>query len=204
MVAATPQAGEVLARALAAADTDTFVDAVCRVVAKTATPRRTRSFGVLLRAILDETEEVERLAGPPAVVVSSLDGLLLDTRIQSEAHRAVLDESMLDSAAVGAALGHRGLNPREQASDLRRRSILLGVRSGRRYLYPAFQINAREHRVHATVAAVNSHLDAAGDAWAVASWWGSPHPRLGWAAPKDLVDTDRDRDLLLLAGIGSD
>jgi hypothetical protein len=98
-----------------------------------------------MRRVLGVRRRESYEVGSSASVVSGLDGILLDTRIKSEAHRAVLGEPMLDSTAVGA-------------------------------------------------------VDPSG----VASWRVRPHPCLGWAASKELLDSDRNSDLLLLAGIEED
>lgn len=185
---------------LGALESEQFVLTVCSVIAMSAGDQRARTLGVLLRALLHEDAEVESLAGAPANLREHLNGVLEDIAIKSEAHRAVLDEEMYDSSAVASALGHSGVNPRDAASDLRRKGALLGVRSGNRYLYPAFQFDLVERRVRDTVAQVNRHLDGTHDPWGVSSWWVSPNPRLGWDAPKDLLGTDRERDLMVLAG----
>ena len=78
------------------------------------------------------------------------------------------------------------------------RSWLLGLASGRGYLYPAFQFDSGRRDVFADVRAVNERLEAAGDPWGVASWWISLHARLG-ARPVDLVGTDRADELIAVA-----
>ncbi|HET7327020.1 MAG TPA: hypothetical protein VFJ14_06995, partial [Nocardioidaceae bacterium] len=92
-----------------------------------------------------------------------------------------------------------GSNGREAASRLRLSSRLVGIKQGNRYLYPAFQFDLAQRQVPPAVAEVNKLLDAAGDPWGVASWWISDSPRLGGRAPRDLIGTDEETDLPVLA-----
>ncbi|MDS1116341.1 hypothetical protein RD149_21590 [Gordonia westfalica] len=39
------------------------------------------------------------------------------------------------------------------------------------YLYPAFQLDCHEHRIHPIAAYANCALHAADDPYGVASWW---------------------------------
>lgn len=175
-----------------------------RTAARKALVSRPGEAAMLVRMALTTEDEVERLSGGPTRVREAIDDAFTDLRIRTEARRAVLDVPMLRSGGVAAALGLRGVNTREAASDLRRRGVLLGVApsaSTRSYLYPSFQLDPVERRVVPVVAAVNRHLGALEDPWGVASWWVSPHPRLSGNAPMDLVGTDRVGDLLVLAGV---
>ncbi|HET7326254.1 MAG TPA: hypothetical protein VFJ14_03130, partial [Nocardioidaceae bacterium] len=64
---------------------------------------------VYIAAALDENEQVGRLAGPPLDVIDHLDSQRQQQlRIRSTAHRAVLDEPLLESSAVAEALGRSG------------------------------------------------------------------------------------------------
>jgi hypothetical protein len=68
-------------------------------------------------------------------------------------------------------------------------------------VFPAFQFDVAGRRINPVVVQVNEALDAIGDPWGVGSWWVSPHARLGGSAPLSLVGTDREGDLLVLAGV---
>lgn len=61
-------------------------------------------------------------------------------------------------------------------------------------LIPTWQFSAAG-RVWPVVADINVRLDAVNDPWGVASWWVSPHPRLGGRAPRDLIGTAEQDDL---------
>lgn len=159
---------------------------------------------VSVRMVLTSDDEVERLSGRPTRVREAIDDAVTDLRIRAEARRAVLDVPMLRSGAVAAVLGLRGVHTREAASGLRSRGVLLGVApsaSTRSYLHPSFQLDPVERRVVPVVAAVNRRLGALDDPWGVASWWVSPHPRLGGDAPMDVVTTARAEGLPVLAGV---
>lgn len=137
-----------------------------------------------------------------ATQATASSALLSRLSIVTQARRAVLAEEMLDAGAVGALLESRNLNRREVASRLRGRGVLLGLRDGNRFLYPAFQFDVTVPALREVVAAVNRFLDAKADPWAVASWWVSPHGRLpAGTAPKDLLGTPRQDDVPVLAGI---
>lgn len=177
---------------------DEFVTAVRDALGRTAGARRRYEVAVLLRTVLTEDERVVELSGA-AQNVLDVNSVLADIAIRSEARSSVLDVEMLDSQGVALALGLKGRNLREAASDLRRKGVVVGVKDGQRYLYPAFQFDLDERQVWPVVAEVNQTLGAAGDAWAVASWWVSDNPRLGWRAPKELVGTEEQGDLLILA-----
>lgn len=148
-------------------------------------------------------ETVTSLAGEATTVHDEIADAFTDLRLRTQARRAVLDVDMLTSAAIAQALGGRGRNQREIASRLRTRGVLLGLHdaSRRGYLYPAFQVDVGNERVHPVVAEVNRHLDAARDPWGVGSWWVSAHPRLDGAAPMDLLGTEIETDLLVMNGL---
>ncbi len=153
-----------------------------------------KSRGQALRAFLaveaDWQDLVERLAGSPRRVTDldqATDSSLKQARIAGEAVAAIWDEELVPSAEVARRLGAKASN-REKVNSLRRRSSLLGLPRdrGRRYLYPAFQIDAARQEIYPQVEEVNQLLDAAADPWGVASWWVSVNGRLD-ARPMDLV-----------------
>lgn len=189
-----------LARELADLSPDELVHAITDALGHTQAAQWGPSVGVLLRALLTESDRVEALAGEPRRLIDS-DVVESDIRIPAAARAAVLSVDMLDSSAVGRLLGSGVSNPREEASRLRRRGSLLGLPNARRsYLFPAFQFDVAGRRVNPVVARANAELDALGDPWGVGSWWVSPHARLSGLAPRTLVGTDREDDLLVLAG----
>lgn len=157
--------------------------------------------GVLLRLALDEERHVEALAGRPLRVHTLVSSAFRDIQIKVEARRAILAVDMLDSSAVAELFGASS-DRRDTASDLRRRGKVIGVPvSGRKYVFPAFQFDPVARTLVKTVATINVHLDAKDDPWGVTSWWISAHPRLDGNAPKDLLGTDREADLLTVAGV---
>lgn len=132
----------------------------------------------------------EQLAGEPRRIVdlgAAADESLRQARIAGESMAAVWEEEMLSSSEVARRLGAKPSN-REKVNALRRRSRLLGLPrdQGRRYLYPAFQIDLSRQEIYPEVRRVNEILDAASDPWGVASWWISVNGRLD-ARPLDVV-----------------
>lgn len=159
---------------------------------------------VLISALLDEAltanEQVAAASGRATDVRSALEQVQLSKHIRTQAHRAVLAQPMLDSSAVSKALGRSGNNAREAASKLRLAGKLLGVQdTTNAYLFPAWQIDQAGRRVFPVAAEINLLLDALDDPWGVASWWISPTDRLNGDAPKDLLGTEDDGDIVVLA-----
>ena len=141
----------------------------------------------------------KKLGGDPRTVLDGFERTALDrARLQGETMRAIWDEPMLTPGSAALALGAKQAN-RERVRQYRMRSWLLGLSSGRGFMYPVFQFDTERRDVHAAVRAVNERLDAAGDPWGVASWWFSRHDRLG-VRPAELVGTDRADDLATVAG----
>lgn len=82
---------------------------------------------------------------------------------------------------------------------MQRASALIALPDERdRVFYPAFQVDPKKHRIHPEVEKVNVILGAAGDPWGVASWWLSPHARIG-APPMSLLGTSKSQQLIALA-----
>lgn len=126
------------------------------------------------------------IAGDPRNVIDGLERKLMDrARWRGEAMAVIWQEPMLEPRIAAVALGAKSSN-REKVSQYRQRSWLLGLPSGRGYLYPEFQFGPARSDVYAAVRTVNELLSSAGDPWGVASWWFSSHAGLG-ARPADLV-----------------
>lgn len=190
-----------LARELADLPPEDLATAVTDALERTRAAHWGPSVGVLLRSLLTESARVEALAGEPRHLIDT-DVVESDIRIRAAARAAVLSVDMLDSSAIGRLLGVGVRNTREEASRLRRRGELLGLPNTRRtYVFPAFQFDVAGRCLNPVVAQVNEELDALGDPWGVGSWWVSPHARLSGVAPRALVGTDREEDLLVLAGV---
>ena len=190
-----------LARELAELAPEELVTTVTDALERTQAAHWGPAVGVLLRSLLTESARVEALAGEPRHLIDT-DVVESDIRTRAAARAAVLSVEMLDSSAVGQLLGVGVRNTREEASRLRRGGQLLGLPNTRRtYVFPAFQFDVAARNLNPVVAQVNEELDALGDPWGVGSWWVSPHARLGGVAPRALVGTDREEDLLVLAGV---
>ena len=141
---------------------------------------------------------VRQLGGEPRQVLDEAgEALMTQARLQGEAIQTIWREPMLEPKDAAVALGAKAAN-REKVRQYRERSWLLGLLAGRGYLYPAFQFDHERRDVFAEVRAVNERLEAANDPWGVASWWISPHARLG-ARPADLVGVNRGDDLVAVA-----
>ncbi|MDE2932723.1 MAG: hypothetical protein OXS47_02495 [Chloroflexota bacterium] len=144
-----------------------------------------------------------QLGGEPRQVLDDVgQALLAQARLQGDAIRMIWREPMLEPKDAAVALGAKATN-REKVRQYRERSWLLGLPSGRGYLYPAFQFDHERRDIFAEVRAVNERLDAANDPWGVASWWISPHSRLG-RRPADLVGTGRGDDLVAVAAASTE
>lgn len=122
-------------------------------------------------------------------------------QIEIDARQAILDQPLLDAAAVADAVGSRDANRRNPANRLRDRGDVIGLDVGGRYLHPAFQFDHTAASVRPVVAKINRLLDAKGDPWGVASWWVSAS---GWSqegiSPAQLLhEGDHDEELLAIA-----
>ena len=156
---------------------------------------RLRSWLTLLTLRSDLSRE---LGGEPRHVLDEVEQtVLLQAQVQGEAIRTIWREPMLEPRDAALALGANRTN-REKVRRYRERSWLLGLPSGRGYLFPAFKCDDERRDVFLEGRAVNDRLEAASDPWGVASWWISRHARLG-ARPVDLVGTDRADDLATVA-----
>lgn len=144
-----------------------------------------------------------QLGGEPRQVLDDVgQALMAQARLQGDAIRTVWREPMLEPKDAAVALGAKATN-REKVRQYRERSWLLGLPSGRGYLYPAFQFDHERRDVLPEVRTVNEQLEAANDPWGVASWWISRHARLG-ARPADLVGTDRGDDVVAVAAAATE
>lgn len=128
------------------------------------------------------------------------EGKAEDDDIREESRRAVLDVEMLSDVRAFEALD-LGENPAALEQLVTASELIEVTAPGRGKRYPEFQIDIAAHRLWPEVAEINVAKDAGHDAWAVASWWISAHPRLAGLAPRQLVGTDRRHDLLVLAGL---
>ena len=157
----------------------------------------------LLALLVVRSNLVRQLGGEPRQVLDEAgQALMVQARLQGEAIQTIWREPMLEPKDAAVALGAKATN-REKVRQYRERSWLLGLPSGRGYLYPAFQFDHERRDVFAEVRAANERLEAANDPWGVASWWISRHDRLG-ARPADLVGTHRGDDLVAVAAAGAE
>lgn len=141
------------------------------------------------------TDLARQIGGEPHHVLDEVGlTVMAQAKLQGEAMQTIWREPMLESRDVAVALGAKRTN-RERVRRYRERSWLLGLPSGRGFVYPAFQFDPERRDVFPEVRAVNERLAAEKDPWGVASWWGSRHARLG-ARPLDLVGTSRADDLV--------
>ena len=182
------------------AEQEALLDAASRLAGRhealTGDTGRVRS---LLELLASRHEIAQRLGGTPQRVLDEHErALLLQAQVEGEALRAIWDEPMIESRDAALALGAKPQN-RERVRRYRERSWLLGLPSGRGYLFPAFQFDAARRDVAPEVRTVNEQLDAAGDPWGVVSWWISRNDRLR-ARPRDLVGTERAGELTAAAG----
>ena len=153
----------------------------------------------LLALLTLHRDLAKRLGGEPRRVLDDVgQTVMAQARLRGEAVQTIWKEPMLEPRDVAVALGAKGTN-REKVRQYRERSWLLGLPSGRGYLYPAFQFDRQRRNLFREVRAVNERLEAKSDPWGVASWWISTHARLG-GRPVEFVGTDRSDDLVTVAG----
>ena len=106
----------------------------------------------------------------------------------------IMREPMLTRAQAGAMLVPWPAPIAEDAVIGRTvRSELISLPTDRGHRYPQFQFDEAWSDIHRVVSDVNVRLDAARDPWGVASWWLTPHVRLG-ARPADLAGVDRQKN----------
>ena len=131
-----------------------------------------------------------QIGGEPQHLLDHIGlAVLNQATLRGEAIQSIWREPMLEPRDAAVALGAKRSN-REKVRRYRARSRLLGLPSGHRFVYPAFQFDTERRDAFPEVRAVNQRLAAASDPWGVASWWFSRHARLG-ARPVDLVGADR-------------
>ena len=144
------------------------------------------------------TDLARQIGGEPHRVLHETGlNVMTQAKTSGEAIQTIWREPMLESRDAAVALGAKPTN-REKVRQYRERSWLLGLPSGRGFVYPAFQFDPERRDAFPEVRAVNQRLSAASDPWGVASWWISRHARLS-ARPVDLVGTGRADDLVAVA-----
>ncbi len=179
------------------------IEAVSRLVDAYPRLRKVHAeIETLLRTALVRDVIEEEIGGEPRHVlgpdeIMDADELLAEARAGGEVRRHILQEEMLDAAAVSRLLGSQSVNPRQYANNLRRRAALIGLRHRNQFLYPAFQFDRDRGRVDPVVAEINQLLAADDDPWGVASWWLSTNDRLGGQAPKDALQDPEARSRLV-------
>lgn len=153
----------------------------------------------LLALLTLQTELTRKLGGDPRRVLDDVgQTVMAQARLRGEAVQTIWKEPMLEPREAAVALGAKGTN-REKVRQYRQRSWLLGLPSGRGYLYPAFQFDPQRRNLFREVREVNERLEAKRDPWGVASWWVSTHARLG-GRPMEFVGTARSDNLVTVAG----
>ena len=144
------------------------------------------------------SDVARQIGEEPRQVIDKIgQSVLTQAKIQGEAIQTIWREPMVQPGIAAVALGAKVTN-REKVRQYRERSWLLGLPSGRKFLYPEFQFDPEQRDVFHVVRAVNEQLAAADDPWGVASWWISANDRLG-TRPIDLVGSDREHDLVASA-----
>ncbi len=158
------------------------------------------SMSIALRDMIDASRVADaisqELAGEPERAHLEI---LEDAMMEGKLRRRIFQEQMLSTEDASRALGSDSSNLRQLANQQRKKSELLGIPHKNTYLYPAFQFDLIRSQINETAAKVNKLLDAVGDPWGVASWWITPSGSLVGSAPKDLLGTDREEQVLGLA-----
>lgn len=140
-----------------------------------------------------------QIGGKPRKVLDEFgQKALRQAKLRGEAMGAIWDQPMFGPREVASAIGAKPSN-REKVRQFRVRSWIVGLPSGRGFLYPAFQFDVNRREVFPEVRAVNVELSANSDPWGAASWWIAENARLQ-AIPADLVGTSRAQDLAYAAG----
>lgn len=113
----------------------------------------------------------------------------------------VLEQPLFTAVEVSQVLGARGGGNRTAAARVRARGDIIGLEVQGRFLFPAFQFDIAQARVHPVVAEVNQLLDALAEPWGVALWWLTTQAR---TKPIDLIGRGekRLRSLAAAAEVG--
>ena len=153
-----------------------------------------------LMLVGDRERHVAALAGEPQLVETEA----LSQSFAGAFHREIFASvQMLAADALVTLL--QPLRPphdvRSFTKRLRDSSEVIALRTGRTYVYPAFQISAKEHRVRPPVAQANRRLLASRDPWGALSWWVTENPRWGHRRPMDFPD---EPELAALVGADAD
>lgn len=114
------------------------------------------------------------------------------TRRWAERKRAMLHDNEVATAAELAELtGSEAANRASRANEWRTSHRIFGVKNGRQFVYPLFQI--KEGQPHEIVAEVLRRLQPRMTDWEIFAWFTAPDM---WScrgrAPKDLLDEDRE------------
>jgi hypothetical protein len=154
--------------------------------------RRTRSFAVLLDALIESTRAqlilLDKLRS--ANVAAHREQVLLETPHGSLAYTLPFSRGdTYDSATVGRILSPTGKAHRSIAQHRRRANELLGVKVGNQYLHPKFQIDPVRHEIRPIVAYANRALECDADPWGALDWWYSKDEALERRRPVDMLDT---------------
>ena len=93
---------------------------------------------------------------------------------------------LMSADEVETILGHDASHPATKVNELRVSGHLIGLpdRVGM-YVYPAFQLDRHQHRIHPIVAYANCALHAADDPYGVVSWWLTATELLDGNSPLD-------------------
>lgn len=146
-----------------------------------------------------QSELARQIGGKPRNVVDEFGEMAFrQAMLRGEAIRAIWDQPMLEPREVASAVGAKSSN-REKVRQLRARSWIVGLPSGRGFLYPAFQFDVSRREVFPEVRKVNIKLSAVSDPWGVVSWWIAENARLQ-ASPASLVGSGKAQELVDAAG----
>ena len=146
--------------------------------------------------VVEQSHHALRTGNDPLDLFDEIRNVLANAEIKAAAITEILSTPMMTEEAASTLLALKPEN-QESVEEYRRRSWLIGLPTSDGYHYPQFQFNEQQIAIYSVVRDVNERLRAIDDPWGVASWWLSPHARLG-ARPADLVgvgfSTDGDCD----------
>ena len=160
---------------------------------------RRRTYGGVVGQIHAAMKAVAYESGHPMRTLA--DPRAVDRReaVADAAHDAVMRVPHVGSTEAGHILADRGVlvatNHADALRKLAQDGRLIGLRDGRKWVYPSFQLNHFDPRDSGNIIVViNRQLDAARFPESAVSWWTTPSGSLpDDQAPADLLGSDEHK-----------
>lgn len=173
---------------------------------------RRHVFGGVIGPVHAALKAAQAPADDPFRVLADPAATARRVAVADAAHDAVMQVPHVGSTEAGRILTERGVltnsNPADALRKFARDGRLIGLRDGRKWVYPRFQLDHFDPREHANIIVdVNQLLDAGRYPESATSWWISPSGSLPeHQAPVELLEDDQDmlRQLAAAEAAGPD